>query len=67
MSCSILKHFPQTLETHFLPAVSKLVKRVLTPETLFSDAELELSKYLDMDDDKVRAACNVYCHNSCCC
>ena len=65
-SCySILYHvvlwntFPQTLETHFLPAVSKLVKRVLTPETIFSDAELDLSKYLDMDDDKVRAACNV--------
>lgn len=43
----------QTLSSHFLPAVSKLVNKLLTPETVFSDIELDLGKYLDIDDDQV--------------
>ena len=43
----------QTLASHFLPAVSELVNKVMTPETIFSNIELDLHKYLDIDDDHV--------------
>lgn len=46
-------NFIQTLASHFLPAVSELVNKVMTPETVFSDIELDLNKYLDIDDDQV--------------
>ena len=36
-----------------MPAVSKLIKDVLTPETIFSSNELDLNKYLDIDEDQV--------------
>lgn len=43
----------QTLASHFLPAVSELVNKVMTPETMFSGIELDLGKYLDLDEDQV--------------
>ena len=43
----------QSLTSHFLPAVSELVKKVLTPETVLSDVELDLDKYLDNDHKQV--------------
>ena len=36
-----------------MPAVSKLVKNVLTAESIFSGTELDLNKYLDIDEDQV--------------
>ena len=45
--------FLQTLALHFLPAVSELANKVMTPETVFSDIELDLGKYLDINEDQV--------------
>lgn len=43
---------PQTLQAHYAPAVSGLVKRVLSPDTSNPEEE-ELSKYLDITHEQV--------------
>ena len=42
---------PQTLQAHYAPAVSGLVKRLLSPDA--SNMEEELSKHLDITHEQV--------------
>jgi len=47
-SCSPL---PQTLQSHYVPAVAGLVKKLLYPDA--SKVEEDLSKYLEINQEQV--------------
>ena len=52
--------YPQTLQSHYCPAVSRLVKHVLDPGTSNSKVEVELGKYLDIDSEQVSYSVRFY-------
>ena len=51
----------QTLQSHYVPAVSELVRKMLDPETANSKIETELDKYLDVDFQEVNIVVKKWC------
>jgi len=45
--------FLQTLQSHYCPAVSQLMKELLDPANAHSKLETPLGKYLDIDSDQI--------------
>ncbi len=48
-----LPTFLQTLQSHYCPAVSKLLRKLLNPAHTHNKTETHLGKYLDIDNEQV--------------
>ncbi len=57
MCCHTSLHPPppflQTLQSHYCPAVSKLLRKLLNPAHTHNKTETQLGKYLDIDNEQV--------------